>query len=487
VGVDPVAHATHFEVQVDDAHAARVAHVPDDRTVRETAPVGRKAVGRSIEVAVEHDVIAQAATFAKRVPRHDARAEELAGEDDLGVALLVLERDDVHLGAARRGEIDAAVPDVRKLMAVALLVLGQIEVVSTHRELRAGARGHRVAVGAVLGGAIGAARDLVVRAELAALVVVRAAESLELVAARVFVRRKGHAYVAIRETALGAHGGEPPGAIPFHLQRRIGSRAGRTHLGPAPEGRDDQNDGQGANQRVHLAMEYDTSCFMAPPQKDAIETVLAELFQAQRKARKLAEEIAKGPAEVVLPVLVEAIGAARELKREEDRLLELESVAQILGQLPGPRAVDALIDILGSEESGARHAAGMVLEEVAYERFKEVALGIERALENLPSDHPALTELPYMLVEIPEPGVLKLVHRFFDHPNEEVVAAAIEAAVELGDPASIQKLAKLEKDTRLVEMDEEDAEDGAEASVTIGELAKEARLMLETLGPEETS
>jgi HEAT repeat protein len=226
---------------------------------------------------------------------------------------------------------------------------------------------------------------------------------------------------------------------------------------------------------------------MAPPQKDAIETVLAELFQAQRKARKLAEEISKGPSEVVLSVLVEAIGQARSLRRQEDRLLELESVAQILGQIPGPRAVDALIDILGSEESGARHAAGIVLEEVAYERFKEVALGIERALENLGPDHAALTELPYLLVEIPEPGVLKLIHRFFDHPNEEVVAAAIEASVELGDPASIPKLARLEKDTRLVEMDQEDEEDGAEASVTIGELAKEARLMLETLGPEEPS
>jgi HEAT repeat protein len=226
---------------------------------------------------------------------------------------------------------------------------------------------------------------------------------------------------------------------------------------------------------------------MAPPQKDAIETVLAELFQAQKKARKLAEEIAKGPAEIVLPVLVEAIAAARSLRSEDERLLELESIAQILGQVPGPRAVDALIDILGSEESGARHAAGMVLEEVAYERFKEVALGIERALDKLPADHPALTEIPYMLVEIPEPGVLKLIHRFFDHSNEEVVAAAIEAAVELGDPASIPKLARLEKDARLVEMDEEDSEDGAEASVTIGELAKEARLMLETIGPEDNS
>jgi hypothetical protein len=70
-----------------------------------------------------------------------------------------------------------------------------------------------------------------------------------------------------------------------------------------------------------------------------------------------------------------------------------------------------------------------------------------------------------------------------DHPSEEVVAAAIEAAVEVGDPASVPKLARLEQDGRLVELDDE--EDDVEGTVTIGELAKEARLMLETLGPEE--
>jgi HEAT repeat protein len=235
---------------------------------------------------------------------------------------------------------------------------------------------------------------------------------------------------------------------------------------------------------MHLVTEYDTSCFMVAPPKDAIETALVELFQAQRKARKLADEIASGPADIVLSVLVDAIAEARSRRKEADRVLELESIAQILGQIPGARAIDALVDILGSEEAPVRSTAGMVLEEIAYERFKEVALGIERALENLPAEHLALTELPYLLIEVPEPGVLKLIHRFFEHPNEEVVAAGIEAAVEVGDPASVPKLVRLEEDTRLVELDQEDSEDEAEGSVTIGELAKEARLMLETLGPE---
>jgi len=220
-------------------------------------------------------------------------------------------------------------------------------------------------------------------------------------------------------------------------------------------------------------------------QKAAIESALVELLEAQRRARKLAEEIAEGPDEIVLSVLIEAIAGARTRRKEEDRVLELEALAQILGHLTGPRAVDALIDILGSEDAPARHAAGLILEDVAYERFKEVALGVERALEKLPSDHLALTELPYLLVEIPEPGALKLIHRFLDHPNEEVVAAGIEAAVELGDPASIQKLSRLEKDVRLVELEDDEPDGPEEGSVTIGELAKEARLMLESLGSEE--
>jgi HEAT repeat protein len=222
-----------------------------------------------------------------------------------------------------------------------------------------------------------------------------------------------------------------------------------------------------------------------PPQ--SVENVLAKLFRVQREARAFADEIAGEPPEAVMPVLLRAIEKARSHPGEEDRVLELESVAQILGGIEGPRAVDALVDILGSEEPAARHAAGTVLEEVAFERFKEVALAIERALVDLPADHLALTELPYLLIDVPEPGVVKLLHKFLDHPSEEVVAAAIEACVEVGDPGSVQRLARLEGDTRLVELDDEEETDGPSASVTIGELAKEARLMLQTLGPEEQS
>jgi len=226
---------------------------------------------------------------------------------------------------------------------------------------------------------------------------------------------------------------------------------------------------------------------MALSDRSELKGAIGELFQAQRAAHRIAEEIAGAPADLLLEVLAEAASEASKRDSEEERVLELQAIAQILGQIEGPRAVDALIDILGSEDPGARQAAGVILEETAFERFKEVALGVERALAKLPPDHLALSELPYLLMEIPEPGVSKLLQRFLEHTNAEVVAAAIEATVEMGDSASAPKLAKLEKDTRVVELDDEEQEGHDHpTSVTIGDLAKEARLMLEAMGSEDS-
>jgi HEAT repeat protein len=58
------------------------------------------------------------------------------------------------------------------------------------------------------------------------------------------------------------------------------------------------------------------------------------------------------------------------------------------------------------------------------------------------------------------------------------VAAAIEALAELGDPAAIPLLAPLEKDPRQVQLEEEDGEG---ERVGLGDLAFEAREILEEL------
>jgi HEAT repeat protein len=155
--------------------------------------------------------------------------------------------------------------------------------------------------------------------------------------------------------------------------------------------------------------------------------------------------------------------------------LRLARIAPLLGEMDNsPVAIDTLLDILGSDHPEARVVAGEILEGIAFDRFKEVALGIERALERLPAGSPALSELPYLLAEVGEPGCLKLLGRFLAHADPEAVSAAIEAMAELGDPAGVALLRPLVGDGRQVEIDDE----GETGLVSIGALAEEASELL---------
>ncbi len=248
----------------------------------------------------------------------------------------------------------------------------------------------------------------------------------------------------------------------------------------------------------------------------SITQALGEIFRLERQADELRSQILRAPAEATLDAITKAVATARAEREDLQRSMRLMSIVSILSHLNGPSVIDLLMDILGDEEPETRHAAGTVLYQAAHERFKDVALGVERALDRLPVDSPALCELPYILMEIPEPGVVKLLSRFLRHSSAEVVASALEASLEVGDPSLAGTIATLEKDARTVELEPEDdgecchggcdceadchehahdesgagdehecchGGDGAEASqapvmVTIGELAREARQLL---------
>lgn len=210
--------------------------------------------------------------------------------------------------------------------------------------------------------------------------------------------------------------------------------------------------------------------------------LLTQLFEAERNVRRLHKELAsQGDA-----AIVEAIGTAADealaLEDKDESTLRLVRLSDLLAELTGPRAVDLLVKILGSEEPEARHAAGESLEGLAFDRFKEVALGIERALESLPHGNLALAELPYLLAEVPEPGVMKLLGKFLKHGDAEAVAAAIEALVEVGDPTGAGMLMPLLSDRRTVQVEDDLGDDG---SVTVGDLATEAREFLADLGGKQ--
>lgn len=219
------------------------------------------------------------------------------------------------------------------------------------------------------------------------------------------------------------------------------------------------------------------------PNRQTIDTTLGKLFDAERTVRRLHDELTSAPAEQLLDALTDAIAAAGREGDEEEASLRLVRIASLLGEHEGPRAVDALIDVLASEHPEARQAAGEELEGLAYERFKEIAQGVERALKRLPVGSPALPELPYLIAEVPEPGVPKLLGQFLAHQDPDAVAAAIEALVEVGDPANARLIEPLVEDKRTVEL----ADDGTEGAseVTIGELAEEALGLLSPYEDDE--
>ncbi len=206
----------------------------------------------------------------------------------------------------------------------------------------------------------------------------------------------------------------------------------------------------------------------------SVQNHLEALFEAERNVRRRHGDLLAEPRAELVRALGEATKQATKTGAEE-MALRLTRIASLLGDLEGPEAVDLLIDILGSDSAEARVTAGEALEGLAFDRFKEVALGIERALGRLPKGSPALTELPYLLAEVGEPGCVKVLGRFLQHPDAEAVAAAIEAMAELGDPAAVPLLAPLEKDARQVQLDEED---GESERVAIGDLAHEAKELL---------
>jgi len=209
----------------------------------------------------------------------------------------------------------------------------------------------------------------------------------------------------------------------------------------------------------------------------AVTDRLNALFDAERTARNLHAELVGSKRDELVTGLGAATKEALALKDEDEAAVRLSRLALVLGDLDGDKVVDLLVDILASESGEARVAAGEALESLAFDRFKEVALGIERALTRLPKGSPALTELPFLLAEVGEPGCTKLLGRFLKHEDPEAVAAAIEAMAELGDPAAIPLLAPLEKDRRQVEIDDEESGGGGER-VAIGDLAHEAREIL---------
>jgi HEAT repeat protein len=217
--------------------------------------------------------------------------------------------------------------------------------------------------------------------------------------------------------------------------------------------------------------------------EEAIRNTLSELFDAEREARRIHDELASNRAQrgqliAALRSVIDDVGGEGEGVSEREAVVKLVCAARLLGEFEGAEVADALVDVLGSVHPEARSEAGEQLQGLAYDRFKEVALAVERALERFEGGH-ALVELPYVLADIPEGGVVRLLSKFLSHEDGDAVAAAIEALVEVGDPAALEPLKGLTGDKRVSRIGDEDDPEGGE--VTVGELAEEAIEILQQM------
>lgn len=197
---------------------------------------------------------------------------------------------------------------------------------------------------------------------------------------------------------------------------------------------------------------------------------LQRIFDADRTLREAEDELLRNKRADELVALLEAeTKKALTLGDRQEATMRLERLADLCAQVPGPAMADALIAILNDGEPRVRVAAGEALRDVGYERYAEAARAIERALDRGDAGL-AMSELPWVLAEIAEPSALPLIRRFLDHASPDVIAAAIEALSQLGDPDAADDLRRFVGDARTVLI--EDFEE--ETKTTLGELAEEA-------------
>lgn len=198
---------------------------------------------------------------------------------------------------------------------------------------------------------------------------------------------------------------------------------------------------------------------------------LNAIFDAERALRDAEARLLGDDWRELEELLDRATDEALALSDRREAVLRLERLADLCAQVQGARMADALVRILGHDAMSVRVAAGEALLDWGYERYAEVARAIERALDR-GVGAPAMAELPWLLAEIAEPSALPLLRRFVQHPEAEVVAAAIEAIARLGDPDALPDLERVADDDRTVTLDEDLGDETT--TTTVGELARAA-------------
>lgn len=201
-----------------------------------------------------------------------------------------------------------------------------------------------------------------------------------------------------------------------------------------------------------------------------LDDQLTQVFDAARVLRGAEEKFfTTGDDRARVEALGRALDAAWTHKDESEGIERLIRVGELLGVVGGPEGCRLLVKLLDHEDPAVRSSSGEALIELGHSRYAEVAKSFEKAIEDGKAIN-ALTELPYLLAELGEPGGMKLCRTLLKHAEGDVVAAAIESLAAFGDVTAIKEIERFKNDKRKVTVEEE-LETG---ELTVGELAQEA-------------
>lgn len=160
-------------MQVRQARGTRVAKGTHDVSLTQQRPRGH-ALANGIEVPKQHEVVSEATLFPDDVVREHGCSKERPGIENPGLALLVLQRHELHGRTNLAGNVRPAVPHMREAAAPPLVLVGLVEIVTTDDEVPTGEAGrYGVSVGVVVRRALGQLGDLLVDGQAAAAIVVR--------------------------------------------------------------------------------------------------------------------------------------------------------------------------------------------------------------------------------------------------------------------------------------------------------------------------
>ncbi len=207
---------------------------------------------------------------------------------------------------------------------------------------------------------------------------------------------------------------------------------------------------------------------MADNAKDTFKEIMSLTEKTAELMDQFTEFDAKDQDEVLTAAFKEQI---KGIEPEADVPITLVRTAEMLVGVNTEGAVSTLCIGLGSENATVRMLCGDALVHAAEDDLELIKPAIDEVLKK---GGTAAEEMPFVLLEVDDPEIPHLLEKFLKSSEAEVVAAAIEAVIEVGDPDSEKALKALVNDKREVALDEGSDDE----TTTIGQLAKDAIAML---------